>query len=213
MKYVVLHQGRVIWGPREWNPLSIENTIEMYVPSVDIMIGAEPVVGRIDGVQDAAILRVESEDVPSYDSLFETLEGPFYQNNVTDGTTRMTWNVVPDHLPYVLGRIKQQVETKRYQKETEGLDIDVNGTAYRFPTDREQRNRLLIQSVTGEPVCWKVSGAWIDLSAEQLTTIVKQINAHVQKWFAWERTKIELLESCTTLEHVKQLYTTIVKED
>ena len=212
MEYVVLHQGRVIWGPREWNPLSIEAAIE-YVNRQDVMIGAEPITGVFDQDQNFTILRVETINTPQYDPLFEVLEGPHYHHDVPNGITNIAWNVVPDHLPYILGRIKQQVEAKRYQRETEGVDISINDTAYKFPTDREQRNRLIIQSVSGEPVCWKISGTWIDLTAEQIQDVVKQINQHVQKWFNWERTKVELIESCSTVEQVKQLYTTIVKED
>lgn len=212
MEYVVLHQGRVIWGPREWNPLSIEAAIE-YVNKQDVMIGVEPITGVFEQDQNFTILRVETINTPQYDPLFEALEGPHYHHDVPNGITNITWSVVPDHLPYILGRIKQQVEAKRYQRETEGVDININDTVYKFPTDREQRNRLIIQSVSGEPVCWKISGTWIDLTADQIQGVVKQINQHVQKWFNWERTKVELIESCSTIDQVKQLYTTIVKED
>ena len=213
MKYVVLYQGRVIWGPREWNSLSIENAIEMYVSGEDVVIGVDPVVGRLEQQQDIIILSVESDIIPEYDALFETLEGPLYQHDVPHGITRITWNVVPDHLPYIKGKIKQQIEARRYQKEVEGIDIEVGDTTYRFPTDREQRNRLMIQSISGDPVSWKIAGMWVDLTSEQLGDVVKQINSHVQRWFVWEKTKVELIDSLTTIDQLKQLHTSIVEED
>jgi hypothetical protein len=212
MEYVVLHQGRVIWGPREWNPLSIENAIE-FQSGKDVMIGADPIVGRLEQLQDFTILRVKSEETPLYDALFETLEGPFYGHNVPEGTTTIKWNVVPDTVPYIAGKIKQQIEAKRYQKEIEGIDIEIDGVTYKFPTDREQRNRLTIQSVCGGPVAWKIAGAWVDLTAEQLNDIANRINAHVQKWFAWERESIVMVEACETFEQIKEVYTEAVRED
>lgn len=213
MEYVVLYQGRVIWGPREWNPLSIENAIEFQSGASNVTIGPDPVVGVLSQLQDFVILRVESEEIPPYNNIFETLEGPFYTHSVIGGITKITWNVVPDHLPYALGRVKQQIEAKRYQKETEGIDIDINGATYRFPTDREQRNRLTIQSISNEPVLWKIAGAWVELSAEQLADVVRQINMHVQKWFAWEKAGVDIIESCTTIEDLKRIYVDVVKED
>lgn len=213
MEYVVLYQGRVIWGPREWNPLSIENAIEFQSGASNVTIGPDPVVGVLSQLQDFVILRVESEEIPPYDAIFETIEGPFYSHNVPNGTTTIRWNAIPDNVAYVMGKIKQQVEAKRYQKETEGIDIEIDEVSYRFPTDREQRSRLIIQSVSNESVLWKNAGAWISMSPDQLADVVRQINAHVQKWFTWEKTGIDILEACETLDQIKQAYESIIEEN
>jgi hypothetical protein len=211
MKYIVLHQGRVIWGPREWNPLSIENAIEFQSGS-DVIIGADPVVGRLEQLQDFTILRVELEEIPLHDALFETLEGPFYRHNVPEGTTTIKWNVVPDTVPYIAGKIKQQIEAKRYQKEIEGIDIEIDGVMYKLPTDREQRNRMALLSINNEPIAWKFGGTWVDLTAEQLSAIVKQINTYVQKWFAWERGHVKNINACTTIDELQQTYQSFKNE-
>lgn len=211
MEYVVLYQGRVVWGPREWNPLSIENTIEMLFGG-DIIIGVEPVLGRLEQNNDFTILYIKEEITPSHDEIFETLEGPYYYHDVLDGSTTIKWNVVPNHLPYAVGKIKSIVENIRYQRENAGVDVSINNITYLFPTSREQRGQLAIQSVYGQPVSWKIAGLWVNMTHEQLVSTLTQINQHVQECFDWEKNNIQLLESCTTIEQLRAVYKSIAEE-
>lgn len=211
MQYVILYQGRVIWGPHEWNPLSIENAIGLLVGG-DIAIGMDPVLGRLEQNNDFAILRVKEEVTPPHNEIFQALEGPYYYHNVNDGSTTIKWNVVPNHLPYAIGRIKSIVEGKRYQRENASIEINIGGNRYDFPTSREQRSQLAIQSVYGQPVSWKIGGVWVDMTHEQLVDVLSQINQHVQQCFEWERNTVASLEACTNIEQLQAIYKSIAED-
>ena len=207
MEYIIVKDGRVVWGPRPWNPFVMEMAIERETQK-DITIGVDPIVGRI--IEDPcviSILKVSESIVPSYDSIFETLVGPDWRHNIPGGTTSMEYSVAEQHLPYAKGAVTDIAISKRKQKENSGITVD---DIY-FDTDRTTRERLFLQAALGQDVKWKTNNnTFVDLTSSQLQQISQAINAHVQQAYTWEHGITSRIDGCESIADLKAVHAEIV---
>lgn len=78
----------------------------------------------------------------------------------------------------------------RWQVETGGIQIDGFG---RFATTAESQSKIsnarvsVMEGMIQQPVVWSVNGAWVDLSAEQITAVGAAVATHVQACFDAQR--------------------------
>lgn len=78
----------------------------------------------------------------------------------------------------------------RWRVETGGVALDGVGT---IPTTRESQIQIsnarvsVMEGMIQQPVGWSVNGAWVDLTAEQITAIGAAVAAHVQACFDAQR--------------------------
>ena len=206
MQYIILKDGRVIWGPRPWNPFAIEMAIERETQQ-DVTIGVDPVVGKILENPSIVILPVTQLIVPSYDPIFETLAGPTWRIDVSEGKAEMEYTVVEQHIPYAKGAVVEAAISKRKEKENSGITVD----GIHFGTDRTTRERMFLQSALGQDVKWKNNdGTFVDLTISQLQSISQTINNHVQQAYAWEHQITNRINNCSSIADLKVVYAEIV---
>ena len=188
MEYIVTFNGAVRWGPRSWNPFSIENVIEQ-ITGEDVTIGAEPQTGWIlDQTHPIAvgIWEIVEKQIPTYDSMFQALVGPDFKISVEDKTAIEHYTITDDTLPHIKNRVKAAAEAKRWEKENNGISISINGVETYFDTDRITRDRLLMQSLYKQDLVWKNDvNRRINLSVTDQQTILTSINTHVQDLFKY----------------------------
>ena len=209
MEYVVFIQGRAVWGPRPWLSFSIEQAVEFQTGKTIYLSPTEPSLGMVDESIGLAILQVVDNIKPPYDPVFEQLAGPTYSNNVPEKTTSLSWTVVEETVPYALIKLKNEVAGRRWSRETSGVNIEVDGKQYTFSTNRTERDRLMIQSIIGQPFTWKLGNDWVTLTPEKATAIVSEINNHVQNAFQWELNLVEQINNCETIDQARNIFRTL----
>ena len=105
---------------------------------------------------------------------------------------------------------KQEVSPYRKEKENTIITLDVNGNSVQVSTSREERLLLASKlSAAPGPHNFKFSNTWLEITTEQLQTIVSAIDVKVQEAFDWELAKLQEIDACETIDEV---YDVIVRE-
>jgi len=97
--------------------------------------------------------------------------------------------------------LKSYAADKRYQIEIGGTTVD----GVHYATDRSTQNAIaraflcLANGALTEPIDWKGSGAWVQLSQSDLLNVARIVSTHVQRAFTNERLICEGIDNGTIL--------------
>ena len=122
----------------------------------------------------------------------------------------LTYPIIDKTLEEVKELRKQEVSPYRREKENTTISVNLNGTSVEVSTSREER--LLLASklaASPGPHNFKFSNTWLEITTEQLQTIVSEIDVKVQEAFDWELSKLQEIDACETIESV---YDVVVRE-
>lgn len=197
--YVLVSDGRVLNGPRNWSYRSFTNTLQE-----ELGITYSLPFNKTDSVaihisDTVKIYPAVIDDSTEYNPKIEYLHGPFWDftNNVATGT----FTVESNSLESIKGYLKSVVAANRYNKEISGITQTVNNVTVTVDTDRETRNiffQKYLLMAENETVEWKFPEAWLTLTKTQLGSIVSNAASHIETQFAWEANKVVEIESANT---------------
>ena len=122
----------------------------------------------------------------------------------------MTYPITEKTLEEVKTLRKSEVSPYRREKENTILTLTINETEVEVSTSREER--LLLASklaASPGPHNFKFSNTWLEITTEQLQTIVSEIDVKVQEAFDWELSKLQEIDACETIESV---YDVVIRE-
>lgn len=205
MQYVLVNNGYVINGPREWNYRSFESSLS---DDLDIQVSLpyqkndyEPIK-----INDETEILAATITSPNYNPKIEYLNGPFwtFENNQATGTY-----VVEDQpIEYVKNTLIGRVATNRYNKESAGCNTEIQGVSVTVDTSREGR-AIFVQAYTlmadDGTLNWKFPEGWFVLSKPELGQVVGAGATYVQSCFNWEESKTVEINNCTTLEELNNI--------
>jgi len=195
--FVIVYKGFVILGPMVWNARRFSEVIneETGISVVLNLRNDEQTMVTVN--DDIKIYPVTSEPDPEYNSRLQYLHGPFWTFTDTHAISNMTVEYYP--LEAVQNFLRQQIADVRWKRQHSGIDFEINGTTYNFPTDpltRVSFHHYLTSGVTN--VNWKINqDIWIQLTDEHISTIFNKIIEHVQTSFDWELAKNSEITSAT----------------
>lgn len=122
----------------------------------------------------------------------------------------LTYPIIDKTLEEVKELRKQEVSPYRREKENTTISVNLNGTSVEVSTSREERLLLASKlSAAPGPHNFKFSNTWLEITTEQLQTIVSEIDVKVQEAFDWELSKLQEIDACETIESV---YDVVVRE-
>ena len=122
----------------------------------------------------------------------------------------LTYPITDKTLEEVKEIRKQEVSPYRREKENTILTLTVNDTQVEVSTSREERLLLASKlSAAPGPHNYKFSNTWLEITTEQLQTIVSAIDVKVQEAFDWELSKLQEIDACLTIESV---YDVVIRE-
>ena len=122
----------------------------------------------------------------------------------------LTYPIIDKTLEEVKELRKQEVSPYRREKENTNISVNLNGTSVEVSTSREER--LLLASklaASPGPHNFKFSNTWLEITTEQLQTIVSEIDVKVQEAFDWELSKLQEIDACETIDSV---YDVVIRE-
>lgn len=122
----------------------------------------------------------------------------------------LNYPIIDKTLEEVKFNRKQEVAPYRREKENTIITVDLNGTLVEVSTSREER--LLLASklaASPGPHNFKFSNTWLEITTEQLQTIVSAIDVKVQEAFDWELAKLQEIDACVTIDDV---YAVVIRE-
>jgi hypothetical protein len=105
---------------------------------------------------------------------------------------------------------KQEVAPVRREKENTTITLTLNNTQVEVSTSREER--LLLASklaASPGPHNFKFQNTWLEITTQELQTIISEIDAVVQAAFDWELAKLQEIDACVEIDDV---YAVVIRE-
>lgn len=195
MKYILVqNKTTVLIGPRFWQHRFFQSELD----ELEVNYKLSPVEsGYINiGLGGLEIFPIIGSSAPAYDSMYETLAGPFYTYNNNEATETYTKQDLP--LRDMKKNLQKLVTEQRYFKEIAGTTTTAQSTTVTIDTSRDGRN-IFIQKLMlmgdSETVQWKFPETWLTLTKADLLAVVTAGATYIQNQFTWEATINTSLES------------------
>jgi len=151
--------------------------------------------------------------IPEHDPKYHNIGNLTWEIIEEDGTpikVVFTYPIIDKSLEEVKVIRKQEVAPYRKEKENTTIALDINGNSVQVSTSREERLMLASKlSAAPGPHNYKFANAWLEVTTENLQTIISEIDKVVQDAFDWELAKLQEIDACTTIDEV---YDVIVRE-
>ena len=197
--FVLVHKGRVLVGPMAWNRVMFDGNLEKLKINF-LLPRAEPAELPLVINEDTVIKRVEF-NYPVYNQKTHYLEGPYWNH---EGPVSIAfYEVKPQPVESVKVRLKEIVAENRWKKEVAGTKALVQGIEVTVDTARGSRDVFVqkyLLMADDSVVGWKFPEGWLQLTKAELGAIVQAGAAHVESAFAWEASKVNLIDYSNTLE-------------
>jgi hypothetical protein len=155
------------------------------------------------------IERVVPENDPKYHNV-----GNFTWEIITEDEVPVkvvfTYPIIDKTLEEVKNIRKQEVAPARREKENTTITLTLNNTQVEVSTSREER--LLLASklaASPGPHNFKFQNTWLEITTEELQTIISEIDAVVQAAFDWELAKLQEIDACEAIDDV---YAVVIRE-
>jgi len=197
--YVLIHNDRVLVGPRDWNRPMFTTTLDKLNIEYDLLPRKAPTDLPIVLGAGTYITYARME-IPEHNEKTETYYGPFW--DFTDTNLALgTYRVKERSIEQIREILVREAADVRYQKEISGTTVTIQDTTVALDTSREGRN-IFVQKYTlmgdSDTVNWKFLEGWLTLTKAELGSAVNAIETHVQGAFDWEKTIIDQITTATT---------------
>jgi hypothetical protein len=123
----------------------------------------------------------------------------------------LTYPIIDKTLEEVKELRKQEVSPYRREKENTTITVSLNGTDVEVSTSREERVLLASKlSAAPGPHNFKFKNTWLEITTEELQTILSEIDTKVQEAFDYELAKLQEIDACETIESI---YAVVIREE
>ena len=212
MEIALIHNNSLELGPMGFNVRYINSEIEDL--EVEERISPQsytdlPIHFSDNKTHLLPIEKVVPENDPKYHNIGNFTWEIIKENDVPVKVL-LTYPIIDKTLEEVKELRKQEVSPYRREKENTTISVNLNGTSVEVSTSREERLLLASKlSAAPGPHNFKFSNTWLEITTEQLQTIVSEIDVKVQEAFDWELSKLQEIDACETIESV---YDVVIRE-
>lgn len=212
MEIALINNNSLILGPMGFNVRYINSELEDLEVEERITPQSytELPIHFSDG--DTHLVLIE-KNIPQHDPRYHNV-GDFtweiIKKNDIPTKVVLTYPIADKTLDEVKEIRKQEIAPVRREKENTVITVNLNGTSVEVSTSREER-LLLASKITAAPGPhnFKFRNTWLEVTTEQLQTIVSEIDAKVQEAFDWEFAKLQEIDACETIDDV---YAVVIRE-
>ena len=212
MEIALINNNSLILGPMGFNVRYINSELEDL--DVEERISPQSYTDLpIHFSDNETHLVLLEQDVPSHDAKYHNIGNFTWEitkENDVPVKVLLTYPIIDKTLEEVKELRNQEVSPYRREKENTTISVNLNGTSVEVSTSREER--LLLASklaASPGPHNFKFSNTWLEITTEQLQTIVSEIDVKVQEAFDWELSKLQEIDACETIDSV---YDVVIRE-
>ena len=212
MEIALIHNNSLELGPMGFNVKYINADLEDL--EVEERISPQSYtdlpIHFSDGLTHLVLIeKVVPENNPKYHNI-GNFTWEIIKENEVPVKVLLTYPITDKTLEEVKELRKQEVSPYRREKESTIITLTVNNTEVQVSTSREERLLLASKlSAAPGPHNFKFSNTWLEITTEQLQTIVSEIDVKVQEAFDWELSKLQEIDACETIESV---YDVVIRE-
>lgn len=205
--YALIHDSQLILGPIQWNYRLINSEFEDL--EIEYKVSPRsyenvPIVADVDTktyVLPAVLL------IPDYDARFQSVgnfDWSIVEENNIPVRVEFNYSIGDKTLEQIKQEYKSLVAPIRREKENTTITLTIGTTEIKTSTSREQRLSFVSKLLSSSgPYLFKFDGGiWLEITSNDLQTIINQIDNKVQEAFDWEYQKLQEIDACTTGEEV-----------
>jgi hypothetical protein len=212
MEIALIHNNSLILGPMGYNVRMINSELEELEVEETITPSSYTDLPIHFSDNQTHLLPIEKV-VPSHDPKYHNVGNFSWEIIGEDGVpikVLLTYPIVDKTLEEVKVLRKQEVAPYRREKENTTITLTINDTEVEVSTSREERLLLASKLAAAPgPHNFKFQNTWLEITTEQLQTIVSAIDVRVQEAFDWELAKLQEIDACETIDDV---YDVVVRE-
>jgi hypothetical protein len=202
--YALVNGQELLLGPIAFNYRMINSVLEEEL-ELDYRVTSQDYKNvPIIITEDIRIIPARN-DIPEFDPRFQTASQT--SHTITDDEVVFTYTISDKTLEQIKGEYKAGVKPERQRRENTSIEVTINNSAITVSTDRENRLALIAKYVAGPgPHNFKFdSGTWLQITTEDLQTIIQSIDLKVQEAYDWELAKLQEIDACETKEEVYEV--------
>jgi hypothetical protein len=203
-KYILVEkQTTVLLGPSFWRHRFFQSELDDL--EVDFALSPTDPDGYIKINDDLEIFPIVTEKAPSYDPLYETLVGPFYEyiNNEAHEeyhSKELDTNSIRQNL-------KQIAKVERVRKQGLGTTTNIGNVTIQIATDIDTQNKYisLANAAGSNTINYKSNAGFITLTGSDLLNLANVIHDYTQTQFDWEKSICDTIDTTETIEDFKKI--------
>jgi len=207
--YALTYNNQVFLTPTSWKPRYIASIIDQDYDIKVVLTTSDEQRVPFNITPEIRVIRTE-EVRPEINPLIETYDGPFWTIYTDKVYGTYTKRLLPIDL--VKADIRSKLAAERYIRECTTFKMDLNGTEISVETDRDTRN-IFMQAVLfmgdTEVRKWKFPEGFLEVSKQDLMTIIGTGAVVIQTAFDWEEDFVNQIDSATTHQELLDIYNTI----
>jgi hypothetical protein len=202
--FALVNGQELLLGPIAFNYRMINSVLEEEL-EVDFRVTSQDYQNvPIYFTEDIKILPARN-DIPEFDPRFQTVSQT--SRTITDDEVVFTYTISDKTLEQIKGEYKAGVKPERQRKENTSIEVTINNSTITVSTDRENRLALIAKYVAGPGLHnFKFdNGTWLEITTEDLQTIIQAVDTKVQETYDWELAKLQEIDTCETKEAVYEV--------
>ena len=213
MEIALIHNNSLILGPMGFNVRMINSELED-LEVEEIVTSQSHTNLPIHFSDNLTHLLSLEKDIPSHDPKYHNVgnfDWEIIKENDIPVKVVLTYPIADKTLEEVKNIRKQEVSPYRREKENTIITLTINGTVVEVSTSRDER--LLLASklaASPGPHNFKFKNTWLEVTTEQLQTILSEIDTVVQAAFDWEFAKLQEIDACMSIDDV---YAVVIREE
>jgi hypothetical protein len=202
--YALVNGQELLLGPITFNYRMINSVLEDEL-EVDYRVTSQdyqsvPIIFN----EEIKILPARNE-IPEFDPRFQTVSQT--SHTIADDEVVFVYTVSDKPLEQIKDEYKAGVKPERQRRESTRVEVTINNSTITVATDRENRLALTSKYIAGPgPHNFKFdNGTWLEITTEDLQTIIQAVDSKVQEAYDWELAKLQEIDACETKESVYEV--------
>lgn len=202
--FALVNENELLLGPIQFNYRLINSVLEEEL-DLDYRIGPSDYSKVPLSITDNVKLLYAVEDKPSFNQKYEEIF--LYKYEISEDKVIFCYEKQEKNLDLIKQEHKNIISSERWHRENSRyLDICINDTNIKVPINRETRISLITKLTSGnEPYNFKFGDVWMEVTHEDLKTIISKIDEKVQEHFDWEFSKIKEIDLCTSTSEIEAI--------
>jgi hypothetical protein len=199
--YALVNGQELLLGPIAFNYRMINSVLEEEL-ELDYRVTSQDYKNvPIIIAEDIRIIPARN-DIPEFDPRFQGVSQT--SRTITNDEVVFTYTVSDKTLEQIKGEYKVGVKPERQRRENTSIEVTINNSTITVSTDRENRLALIAKYVAGPgPHNFKFdNGTWLEITTEDLQTIIQAVDVKVQEAYDWELAKLQEIDACETKEAI-----------
>lgn len=217
-KYVLVHNGEVIYGPVHWH----SDLINPYLENLGVtQLLPETIVARQRNLVPTNEPLSITENIKIYkvELLNEQPEDSYFNDNgniiwdFSTGIAEGTYVVIDKPVAKIQETLLGFIYSKKLEMEDLGMDLTINDTSVNIHTGiisflALHEKYILLQE--GESCWFRFNhNVWLNINKNDVLNIMNSVSQHRKLKDEWEHTLTTQVLAATTVNELQQIYTSI----